>query len=337
MGRKAAARDVALAARVSLSTVDRVLNNRGGVAADKERRVLEWARKLKLDRALNQRAARTLRIGVLLQGPDNPFHGEVQAAFRAANRGYSDLNLQFRLFHADPTDHAAAARTIAELGARHDGLIVTYPQSAVVAGALRAQSARIPVLTLATDIGESGRQAYIGPDDHRAGRVAGDLMGRFLQPAGGEVLVVAGLLGMTGQAERVSGFRAALAQRYEQCRIAAVLESHEQKQRAGDLVHAALSRQPGIRGIYNTSTGAQAVVEALEALGRAREVICITHELTPARRRLLRAGLIDAIIDQDPQLEVRMAIETMARLLGRLEGVPESIVTPVHIHMIENA
>ena len=83
---KATARDVAKAAGVSLSTVDRVLNGRGGVAADKERRVLEWARKLRLDRALDQRAARTLRIAVLIQPPENPFHAAIQAAFKAANR-----------------------------------------------------------------------------------------------------------------------------------------------------------------------------------------------------------------------------------------------------------
>ena len=95
MARKTTAKDVALAAGVSASTVDRVLNGRGGVDPDKERRVIEWARKLKLDRALRHRVARTLRIAVLIQSPDNPFYAEVQNAFAAANRAYGDFNMQF--------------------------------------------------------------------------------------------------------------------------------------------------------------------------------------------------------------------------------------------------
>ena len=99
MAGKSTARDVAQAAGVSPSTVDRVLNGRGGVAPDKERRVLEWARRLRLDRALDQRAARTLRVAVLLQPRENPFHAAVQAAFEAANRDFRHFNLQFRISH----------------------------------------------------------------------------------------------------------------------------------------------------------------------------------------------------------------------------------------------
>jgi LacI family transcriptional regulator len=51
----------------------------------------------------------------------------------------------------------------------------------------------------------------------------------------------------------------------------------------------------------------------------------------------LRPGLIDAIIDQNPEFEVRAAIDAMARLAGRLEGRSSTTITPVHIHMFENA
>ncbi len=90
----------------------------------------------------------------------------------------------------------------------------------------------------------------------------------------------------------------------------------------------ALLANPGIRGVYNVSAGAPPVVAALKALGR-EDVVFVTHELTPDRRELLRQGRIDAIIDQNPEFEVRAAVETMASLTGRLEGPSSTTITPV--------
>jgi LacI family transcriptional regulator len=336
MGRKPTARDVAAAAGVSIATVDRVLNNRGSVAPEKERQVLHWARQLGLDRALDLRAARTLRIAIILQWPTNPFHAEIQDRFREANVNSAALNLAFSIFHT-PASAIGVTKLITDVGSRYDGLIVTLPRSPRTSDTLRQVAARIPVVTIATDIPDCGRHAYIGPDDLKAGRVAGDLMGRFLRPVGGKVLVIAGLLDMQGQEQRISGFRSVMAERYRECSVVSVVESLEDEDMAGHLAGLALRGDPDIRGIYVASQGAQAVAKALSRSGRSGLVSLVTHELTPGRRRLLQAGLIDAVIDQDPEFEVCVAVQTMARLLGRIDGIPETTVTPIHIHMIENA
>ncbi|MBB4273453.1 LacI family DNA-binding transcriptional regulator [Rhizobium mongolense] len=334
---KPTARDLAAAAGVSLSTVDRVLNNRGGVGEDKERRVLEYARKLKIDRALNQRAARTLRIAVLLQSRANPFHAAVQDSFEAANRDFLQYNLQFQVHHIDPTRPAATVALVNALSSRCDALVIVSPQNEDIAAALRAFGRNgKPVITLATDIRDAERYAYVGPDNRKAGRVAGDLMGRLLGEDGGEIVVISGMLSMIGHEEREMGFRAVLRERYPQCKIAGVLESMERGERAGDLVFNALKGNPRIRGIYNASAGARSVVSAMNALRRRNEIVFITHELTDERRQLMREGLIDAIIDQDPALEVRAAVEALAAHFGRKDDPPACLTTSIHIHMIEN-
>lgn len=338
MARKSTAADVARAAKVSLATVDRVLNNRGGVTQDKERRVLEWARKLTLDRALNQRAARTLRIAVLIQPPNNPYHAAMQTHFEAANRDYSAFNIQFRVYHIDPNRTHETCKLITRLAPSCNGLVIVSAHNDEIALNLNAVGGEGKlVITLATPIRGVGAQTYIGPDNRKAGRVAADLMGRFLGKEGGEVIVIAGLLSMIGHEEREMGFRAALRERYPQCRVSEVLESLEKGERAGDLVFDALKRNPNIRGVYNASAGAQAVVDAVKALGKRDEIIFITHELTEDRRRLLREGMIDAIIDQDPALEVRTAVEAIAAHFRRSDRAPASLITPIHIHTIENA
>ena len=46
--------------------------------------------------------------------------------------------------------------------------------------------------------------------------------------------------------------------------------------------------------------------------------------------------MIDAIIDQNPDFEVRTAVEVIAAHFGRLDAPPPATVTPVQTHMIEN-
>ena len=80
--RKSSIKDVAAAAGVSIATVDRVLNGRGGVSPDRVKRVIEWARKLRLDRALDDLPIRWLRIAILMQSPTNPFYESLKQGFQ---------------------------------------------------------------------------------------------------------------------------------------------------------------------------------------------------------------------------------------------------------------
>jgi LacI family transcriptional regulator len=335
MTRKTTLDEVAQLAGVSIATVDRVLNGRGGVTPAKEHRVLSTARLLKVDRILSRGYTRVMRVAVLIQSATNPFHAALRDAFAAAAREYADLNLQFLVQCIDPNSAGQTAATVAALSQRHDALIVSSSADVAIEAALRRAASVIPVLTLATDIPNSGRHAYVGPDDLQGGRVAGDLMGQFLGPAGGDVLMIAGLLTMVGQRQREAGFRAVLQEHYPACRVSMVQECREEPDRAGCIALTALRDNPRLRGIYHTSAGVRPVVAALRQNTR-KDVVLITHELTEARRALLKQRAIRAVVDQNPVAEVRTAVETMARLLGRLDGDPASILTPVQIFTAEN-
>ena len=302
---------------VSTATVYRVLNDRGGVKPEEEIKVLSAARRLKLDRILTRRYLKVLRIAVLIQSSANPFHAALRDACGAVGRAYADLNPQFLIHHIDPGDASEIAAAILRLGPRQ---------------AIREVAQRIPVITLATDLPESGRWAYVGPDDRRAGRVAGDLMGRFLGREGGDIVMIAGLLSLVGQRERDAGFRQVLRERYPACRISAVFETRESAERAG----LAILEAPEVRGVYHMTAGAFEAISALRSQGRSEDVVVIAHELTEDRRALLKERAIDAIIDQNPEFEVRTATELMAQFLGRMEGVASTTITALQVYISEN-
>ncbi len=335
--RKPTMTDVAREAGVSLATVDRVLNGRGGVTAAKAGRILTAAKRIGLDRSLVRPPERMLRVAVLIQAPVNQFHADLRAGIQFAARLYSDLNLQFLVHHIDPKDVARTAQIIAAHAGRCDAMILSGPDDPRVAAAIRERSAQIPVVTMADDVPDSGRAAFIGPDDRQAGRIAGDLIARLIGPAGGHVIMIVGGPDLFGHRERERGIRAVLAAYYPRTRVSEVYSSGEDPDRGALLVARALAADPQIRGIYLGTTGARAIAAVVERMGLRERIAFVVHELTESRRTLLRQRAIDAVIDQNPALEARLAVETAARLLGRLEGEPTSTRTEIRIYMPENA
>lgn len=328
---------ISQAAGVSLSTVDRVLNRRGGVSPEKEARVLEWASRLNLDRVLFRNYLKVLRVAVMMQSPQNPFYRGLRDAFMQPAAGTADMKINCFVHYVDVTDSAAMRRKIGEVSDSYDALVVILPDDPQLSDALALISARLPIVTLVTDLPRCGRIAYVGPDNRQAGRAAGELMGRFVGPDGGEILVVLGLHRFIGHEEREMGFRSVLREHFPACTITASLESGEDRQRAGQLVLDALRHNPRIRGIYNVSAGNTAIADVVRAVGLSHRIVLITHELTPERRAMLREGILDAVIDQNPRLEVQRALEVIGRHFNRNEtDVRPGQYTPFNIYIREN-
>lgn len=336
MNKKTILADIAAAAGVSTATVDRVLNRRGGVSPEKEGRVLDWARKLQVDRDLERRPTRILRIGVVMQNPANPFYEVLRQAFAKANSLYFGASIQATLYYFDVQAPRETADMLRKIAGSQDALIVVLPDHPLITTALQAVSAQMPVVTMVSDLPQSGRMTYVGLDNRAAGRTAGELMGRYVGRAGGDIVVVSGLQSFIGQGEREMGFRAVLAERHPHCRLLTVLETREQPEKAGELVATVLKHTPEIAGIYNLSAGDASIVDALRHFRRTEKTVLITHELTPERKALLLDGIIDAIIDQNPQLEAMTAVHLLARHFGRSAEDASVTTTPIRIYIREN-
>ncbi len=326
--------DVAQAVGVSVATVDRVVNQRGGVSADKEAAILQAARKMGLNRNLTIKPTLTKRIAILIQPPLNPFHAQLRQGIEQARAIHHDLNLLFQIEHIDPTRPDDIAARIARASGWADGMILTVPAAPQVVAAIEALPSRIPVVTMADDVPSPGRTAFVGPDDRQSGRVAGDLMG--LLAGTGEVLILIGRFDMPGHGARSGGFIDVLAERHPAIRVSEVLETHEDKSAAAAMALRAARVDPDLRGIYLCTTGCAELTTALAPIRQSRQIAVITHELTPERRIMLRDRKVQAIIDQKPVLEARLAVETMARLIGRLDGDAGSIATEIQIFMPES-
>jgi LacI family transcriptional regulator len=328
--------DVASDAGVSRATADRVLNRRGGVSKRKERAVLESAKRLGLDRNLDALPATQLRVCVLMKPPQNPFYALLSQGFREANLLFAPQAITAYVNYIDVLAPEAIREMLQSIQARYDALVVVAPSHSGTVEALRQICERIPVVTLSTDLPLHVSHYYVGLDNYRAGRVAGELMGRLLGPEGGKVLLVAGLSEFSGHVERKEGFESILRTDYPGCAVSAAIETLDRSELAAQAVATALSADPSIRGIYNISQGNDDITLRIDGMGITERLVFVCHDLTQVTRRLLLARRIDAVIDQDPVLEARRAMEAVLHHYGRLRGGPPDLGIPIRVHFRES-
>lgn len=328
--------DVASHAGVSLATVDRVLNERGDVAAATARRVIEAARQLGVNRLLPTPYRSGLRFDVLTIRSDQPFFQRLGAAIRRA-AATLDRSIIVQQTLLPEGDHAGFVRRIAEDAARLDGLIIFgYEHPALQAALTAAASARFPIVTLTSDLPGTPRLAFVGIDNVRAGRAAGCFLGKMARRDGGVLILCAQQI-YQAHRERIEGCGIGLARHAPGLRVLEVLEGHDDDLRTEQLLVRALGRHPEVVGLYDTGGALAGLAAALRRAGRAADITVIGHELTPLSQRLLQAGLLDLVIDQNPELQAQRALAALLHHHGVLTEPPPGTPVPFSLHGVENA
>jgi LacI family transcriptional regulator len=308
-----------------------VLNGRPGVrpatAAKVDRAIAALGFRRDLSASLLARA-RDLRVSFLLPDGGNEFMASLEAAVARRGREAVDERMEMDVAHFHALDPVALARRLDALDRRDcDCAVVVASEDAAVHDAVAAASRRgIVVMTLVSDLPGSARRQFIGIDNVAAGRTAASLMGRFL-PAGGAVALVAGSLGLRDHRERYEGFTGLAAAEFPRLTCLGPFEGHEEQTETGTVIASLLAAHPHLAGIYNMGAGNAGLVAALRDSGRGEAVRVIAHELTPASREGLAEGLIDVVLDQNPDGEIRGAVAA-ARAFALGEGedfTPEPI------------
>lgn len=332
--------DVAREAGVSVATVDRVLNGRAGIHARMVDRVKAAVDRLNYepDRLASRLSrARDFRFTVVLPVGSNDFMHSLEREFRTLARRYEAERVAIDVLLVDVFDGEALAEALETLPAELDGVAVVALDHPAVVEALKTLAARgTTAVTLVSDLPGTKRRHYIGLDNHAAGRTAASLMGRFLGPRRGKVGLIAGSLQLRDHIERQFGFEQIIAREYPQLEVLPLREARDDTARVEVAARTLLDENPDLVGLYNVGGGQQGVVAALEATGRARDVVFIGHELTEFTRRHLIRGTIDAIINQDTGHMARSTIRVLLALREDVPIVPDQERIRIDIFMRDN-
>jgi LacI family transcriptional regulator len=322
--------DIARRAGVGHATVDRVLNERGGVTPETARLVLNAARELGFDRALPIPYRKGLRFEILLGRKEIQLCSRIGEAFEKFVWPFGGSVTIERTFVDDrkPDRVAAAIRK-----SRGNAIIVYGQENDLVVEAIaEATSAGKPVVTLVSDVPTAPRLSYVGIDHYSAGRTAAFFMSRMSRD--GDVAVVCSDVRYRADAERVSGFRDGLAEYSSSLAVASLIEGRDDIRLTGDLLCRALSTGACV-GLYSAGTVNAAIEEAVLGVGGGRPVV-IGHDLTLDARRMLQSGVMTLVIDQNPELQVKKALQILAVRFGFSAEPTDNPPVPFTLHVRDN-
>ncbi|HSA81148.1 MAG TPA: LacI family DNA-binding transcriptional regulator [Geminicoccaceae bacterium] len=253
--------DLARAANVSISTVDRLLNGRDPVRRPTAERVLKAAEEIGFyaTGAIRQRLGtdkpeRTL--GFILQKRAKPFYrllGDALAGATttsAAIRGHPVIDF---LEEITPT---AVSDRLLRLGKRTDAVALVAADHPHVTNAIdQLRAAKVPVFALISDLTASGRAGYIGLDNRKVGRTAAWTMANFCKHPG-EIGIFVGSHRFLCQELCEMSFRYYFRENAPEFRLLEPLTSLEDARLAHESTLDFLKRKPDLVGIYVAGGGA---------------------------------------------------------------------------------
>lgn len=324
---------IAELASVSIGTVDRALHGRNGIREATRQRILQIARQIGYTPNLAARALSVsktgVRIGVCLPREIHFFYDQMWSGVVDEANRVSQLGIQFeyRPVRSLGEDDTKAMRELLKAGV--NGIIIAAGNPKGLSPLIdEAEDNEIRVVCVSTDAPESRRSSIVAVDPWLNGRLAGELMGKFVRP-GSKVAVVAGMLTALDHRQKTDGFADAFPQHCPGGGIVSILEGHEDEDESFQKTFDLLGREPDLAGLYVNTVNCLPVCRALGARQRAGTVKLITTDLFGEMAPYFKKGTISASIYQQPYRQGQLAVRLMAdNLTSRIPLPPTAHLGP---------
>lgn len=333
---------IAEAAGVSRGTVDRVLNNRGGVKPDvaEQVRAIAAAMGYSPNRAGKILAARKqpIAIGCFLPSIGNAFFDDVIAGFRKAEAELADFGVSVVIktvkgYHAE--EHIAAIGELLEQGCTALCVCtINIPQIRNYINQIVASG--VPVVAVNTDLSKTQRLCYIGPDYLSSGQTAAGMIA-LCAPAELKLLIVTGSLKIKGHNERIRGFSQTLKNQHLPYKLVDIFESFDNDDYAYETALKIFKEHAEINCVYIAAAGVAGVCRAILEADLPHKLRVLSYDDIQATRALLRSGVIDFTICQEPNEQGYRSVTVLFDyLMGGKRQAPPNHFTNTVIKIKEN-
>ncbi len=332
--------EIAKLANVSIGTVDRALHGRKGISEETRKKILRIA---KGTGYMPNLAARSLsvgraaiRIGVCIPRESHLFYDQVRDGILDEARRFEHLGVEVVYRPVDRLGVGEEERVREMLASNIQALIITPGDPVRLAPLIReAEGNNVRVICVASDAPSSGRSTVVCVDPELNGRLAADLMSRFV-PAGARVAIVTGMLRTEDHCRKTEGFSTAFRQYCPGGEVVEVIEGLEDDDVTFRKCHELLGKDPGIAGIYVNIAICLPVCYALSAQCQVGKVSLIATDLFREMVPYFEKGTIFASIYQRPYIQGQSAVRLVVDHLVAGHPIPPTHYLNPNIVMRSN-
>lgn len=311
-------KEIAERANVSIGTVARALKNRGRISAETQKNILKIAKELGYKPNIMARALSTSKhCKILAIVPKSPSY-----FFDIVYRGMEDAAAELEGFkfivnyvRPERVNEVSVMDLLGGLNKEKIDGVVLLPSPEMKETISRLAEENIPVITYNCDIDDSKRLCYIGQNTLQAGKIAGELMGRFLCGTGNVALLTGGR-NVEAFSQRKKGFTRELKTHFKEIRIIENAEYFEDDVKAEKLVCEFIRKEEALKGIFATSQcGTVGAVRAMKKLGLKNRPVIVGFDTGKEVKCALEDGRLTATLSQDPYMQGYHSITFMAQVL----------------------
>ena len=307
--------EIAKLAGVSIGTVDRALHGRKGISEKTRQRVLTIAKNTDYRPNLAARALSATkpiaRIGVCIPREIHFFYDQIRQGIWAEARTHEHLGVDFICRPVDRQGTGEAERLQELLASDIQGLILTPGEPQKLTPVIdEAEKRGIRVICVATDAPDSNRSSVVCVNPELNGRIAGELMGRFVTP-GSRVAIVTGMLQTEDHVQKVHGFSETFPRVCKGGKVTEVLEGHDDEDETFVKCSRLLKRTKGLAGVYVSTANCLPVCRAVTVLGMVRKIKVITTDLFQEMVPYFEKETIVASVCQRPYMQGRRAVRLL--------------------------
>jgi ribose transport system substrate-binding protein len=198
-----------------------------------------------------------------------------------------------------------------------------------------ARAAGIPVVIVDTDIDWAPKLSYVGGDNQRAGRMAGEYIAKLLNGQG-KVAVIRGILGVTTHEDRVAGFKQGIA-KSAGVQLVAVQPANSERALGMSVMENLLTSHPDLKAVFATNDQmALGAAEAVAARNLTGKVAIVGIDATWEAVRAVEAGNLAADIAMYPEQLGSRSVEAAIKA-ARRQPLPKRIDTDEALVTKQNA
>ncbi len=335
-------RDVAKAAGLSVSTVNRTLHEPDKVREETLHAVLKAAESVgfygigSIRESLKSMRPK-VRVGVLLLQRNRMFYRTLGQALKAAAQAVRDHEVLIQIEHLEELSPQNVSEGMEKLAQSSDIIGVVSTEHPLVSATIEKLSEKgIKAFALISQLSARCSVGYVGLDAWKVGRTAGWAFDKLCKGPG-KIGILVGNHRYRCQETNESGFRSYFREHANDFELLEPQSTFENANIAREVTESILTRHPELKGLFISGGGISGALAALRDSGRAMEIVTVGYDLTEVTHAALLDGTLNFVISHPFEMLAREAIAAMIRAFdGGADFPPQSISLPFEIFTPEN-